>query len=232
MGMSRRSFVGSMGAGVAALGSLGASASNADGQVIYMPADWHAAEFDRLVKSKARVKQLFDVDKLDNGGFLNPMKNSINGLHFGFNIPADQIKIVAALRGNAVVVNFDDSMWEKYKLGDYGKVDDPMTSKPAVRNIFYPKKPGGSTDPESQDSIYQDFSLEALLGRGMQLLNCHNATNFVARGIVKKLSLTVPAAEVAHDLEAHTLPGVISVPAMVAAIAILQVDGHYAYTAG
>jgi hypothetical protein len=232
MSMSRRSFVGSVGAGVAALGSLGASAPTAEAQMIYMPADWHAAEFDKLLKSKARVKQLFDVDKLDNGSFLNPMKNSFNGLHFGFNIPADQIKIVAALRGNAVVVNFDDSMWEKYKLGDFGKVDDPKTSSPALRNVFYPKKAGGSTDPESPDSIYQDFSLEALMARGLQLLNCHNATNFVARGLVKKLSLTVTAAEVAHDLEAHTLPGVISVPAMVAAIAMLQVDGHYAYTAG
>jgi hypothetical protein len=31
------------------------------------------------------------------------------------------------------------------------------------------------------------------------------------------------------DLQSHTLPGVISVPAMVAAIAMLQNEGRYAY---
>jgi hypothetical protein len=232
MGMSRRSFVGSMGAGVAALGSLGASAARTDAQMVYMPNDWHMAEFDKLLKSKARVKQLFDVEKLDNGDFMNPIKNSFNGLKFGFNIPDDQIKIVGALRGQANLLNFDDSMWEKYQLGEYAKVDDPKTSKPAVRNPFYPKKEGGSTDVQDRNSIYQDYTAQALMARGMVLLSCHNATNNAARGIIKKLGLKVETDEVAHDLQSHMLPGVISVPAMVAAIAMLQVEGHFAYTVG
>ncbi len=46
MNVSRRSFVGQMGAGVAALGTLGAAAPRAEAQLLYMPADWHTAEFD------------------------------------------------------------------------------------------------------------------------------------------------------------------------------------------
>ena len=232
MGMSRRSFVSNVGAGVAALGSLGASASSAEAQLVYMPNDWHMAEFDKLLKSKARVKQVFDCEKLDNGDFLSPIKNSINGLQFGFNIPADQIKMVGALRGSANLINFDDSMWEKYQIGEYTKTDDPKTSKPAVRNPFFPKKEGLSTDPQNQNSAYQDYTAQAMMDRGMTFLGCHNATTHQAMGIVKKFGLKASVEEVVHDLQTHMLPGVISVPAMVSAIAMLQVDGKFAYTVG
>ena len=232
MGMSRRSFVGSVGAGVAALGTLGASASNAEAQFVYMPNDWHMAEFDKLLKSKARVKQLFDCEKLDNGDFLSPIKNSINGLQFGYNIPADQIKMVGALRGSANLINFDDSMWEKYQLGEYTKTDDPKTSKPAIRNPFFTRKEGLSKDPQDQKSMYQDYSAQAMMDRGMVFLSCHNATTHQAQGIIKKFGLKADVDEVVKDMQSHMLPGVISVPAMVSAIAMLQVDGKFAYTIG
>ncbi len=229
MRLSRRSFVGSMGAGVAAMGALG----GAEAQTIYMPADWHGAEFDKLLKSKARVKQVFDATSIQEGGPLSPIKNSFNGLHFGYAVPADQIRIVAALRGQANLMNFDDSMWAKYKLGEYTKTEDPQTKAPAVRNIFYPKDAAlTSTDINDHKSIYQDYSIEALCARGMTVLSCHNATMHQAAGIVKRFSLTVTPDEVTKDLQAHMVPGAISVPAMVAAVAMLQCDGKYAYTMG
>jgi len=232
MKLSRRSFVGSISAGVAAIGTLGAS-SEAEGQMIYMPADWHGAEFDKLLKSKARVKQVFDATSIADGGPLGPIRNSINGLQFGYNVAGDQIKIVAALRGQANLLNFDDSMWEKYKLGEYSKTDDPKTKAPAVRNVFYAKDAAlTSANVNDKTSIYQDYSIEALCGRGMTMLSCHNATMHQAAGIVRRFSLSVTADEVTKDLQAHMLPGCISVPAMVAAVAVLQCDGKYAYTMG
>jgi len=232
MSMSRRSFVGTMGAGVAALGTLAASTPNADAQLVYMPGDWHMAEFDKLLKSKARIKQLFDCEKLDNGDFLGPIKNTLNGLQFGFNIPVDQIKVVGALRGSANLINFDDSMWAKYQLGEYTKTDDPKTSKPAVRNPFVSKKDGLSKDPQDPKSMYQEYTVQAMMDRGMQFLSCHNATTHQAQGIIKKFGLKVEVDEVVKDLQSHMLPGVISVPAMVSAIAMLQCEGKFAYTIG
>jgi len=229
MNLTRRSFVGAIGSGAAV---IGLNLPAADAQILYMPADWHAAEFDKLLKSKARVRQVFDCDKIESGEIFGPMKNSINGLHFGFGIPADQIKVVAALRGQANLLNFDDSMWEKYRLGEYTKVDDPKTGKPAVRNPFYPKKDSKITDPQDRESIYQDYTIEALCERGLTLLSCHNATENQVRGIVKKFALTTPVEDIVKDLQAHMLPGCISVPAMVSAIAMLQCEGHYAYTTG
>jgi hypothetical protein len=232
MSMSRRSFVGSVGASVAALGTLAASAEHADAQLIYMPNDWHMAEFDKLLKSKARVKQVFDVSNLAGGEFMSPIKNSINGLQFGFKIPVDQINVVAALRGSANLLNFDDSMWEKYQLGEYTKTDDPKTSKPATRNLFFLKKEGATSDVQDHNSIYQDYSVQALTPRGLTLLSCHNATTNAAGRIIKKLGLKVEVDEVVKDLQSHMLPGVISVPAMVSAIAMLQCEGKFAYTTG
>ena len=231
MQRSRRSFVGAMGAGLAAMGTLGAE-PRAEGQLVYKTDDWHMAEFDKLMKVKAKVKQVFDATSLADGGPLNPMKNSFNGLQFGYGVAPDQIKIIGAFRGQANLMNFDDSMWEKYRLGEYTKQEDSKTGKPATRNIFYSKGEGTSKDINDPRSVWQDYSIEALASRGLVLLSCHNATMHQAAGLIKRFSLTQSADEVARDLQAHMIPGAISVPAMVAAIAMLQSGGGYAYTAG
>lgn len=226
MQISRRTFVGT---GVAAIGSLGVASNAADAQLIYQHSDWKFAEFDALLKQKARVKQVFDVHAIADGGFLGATKNSLNGLHFGFEIPVDQIKIVIAAHGPANMLNFDDSMWAKYRLGEYLKVNDPVTGKPAVRNPFFTKKPVTSTDPEVHSSIYQDFSIEALNARGVKFMSCHNSTQAQVREMVEQFSLKQPVEEIVKELQAHINPGVLIVPAMVAAITLLQSEGHYTY---
>jgi hypothetical protein len=225
MNVSRRTFVGGIAAGAAAAVTLPA----ADAQAVYMRSDWHTAEFDKLLKSTARVRQIFDAKQIADGGFLPQMKNAFNGFHFGFGIPADQIRIVAALHGPANMMNFDDSMWEKYRLGEYLKVMDPKTSKPAIRNIFFAKKYGPATDPNDKTSLFQDTSIEALQSRGMQLLSCHNSTEAQVHILTTELSIKGAVEEIVADLQAHMLPGAIAVPAMVAAISLLQSEGHYTY---
>jgi len=226
MQISRRSFVGT---GVAAVSSLGIASQPMDAQVIYKHGDWKSADFNSLLKQQASVKQVFDVRAIADGGFLGATKNSLNGLHFGFEIPVDQIKIVVAAHGPANMLNFDDSMWAKYRLGEFLKVNDPQTTKPAVRNPFFARKPVTSTDPEDRTSVYQDFSIEALNGRGVKFLSCHNSTRAQVNELVEQYSLKQPADEIVHELQAHVLPGVLIVPAMVAAITLLQSEGHYTY---
>ncbi len=231
MKLTRRSFVGTI-ASAAAVAGVALPSSDAEAQLVYMPGDWHAAEFRKLVEVKAKIKQLYDASTVNEGGPFNSMKNSLNGLHFGFGVPVDQIKIVGAFRGLANLMCFDDSMWEKYKLGEFANVKDPKIAKPAERNVFYPKLGYTATEVNDPKSVYQDYGIEALLPRGLTLLSCHNATTFAARGIVKKQALTATVDDVVKDLQAHMLPGTISVPAMVAAIAVLQGDGGFSYIAG
>jgi intracellular sulfur oxidation DsrE/DsrF family protein len=232
MKVSRRSFLGTVGSGVAAItvGAASAEGALAETPLVYEHGDWKFAEFDKLLKFKGRGKQMYDLHGMDDGSFFNAMKNSINGLVYGYGVPAEEIKLVTCTHGSSNLMNFDDSMWEKYKIGELAKVTDRETGKPALRNVYYPKKnPKGSTELNDRKSIYQDDSIEALLGRGLQMLCCHNATTAQANALIKQNALTAPVEEVVADLQTHTLPGVIVVPAMVAAISMLQSEGHYTY---
>jgi len=226
----RRSFVASLTAGVAAL----AAASKANAQLVYRQSEWKIKDFDHLVNSPAHVRQVFDVTGIERGMFLNGIKNSLNGLEFGFDVPASQIQIVGALHGPANAINYDDYVWSKYRIGEWFKVDDPKTGKPAERNVFYPSKAGkdmhyASKNPDSEDSMYQDGSVQALQSRGVKFLSCHTALEEQARMLVHLLKLSESPEEVVKDMMAHALPGVLIVPSMVASLALLQNRGHYAY---
>ncbi len=229
--ITRRSLVGHAAIGLAVFGALTASTS---AQLVSKSTDWNIADFDRLIKNSARVKQVFDENQIGGGRFLNNIKNSLNGLHYGFNIPVDQIKIVAAMHGPANMLNFDDYVWKKYRIGEWLKIDDSATGQPAVRNPYFPSKSGpdahhGFPDPNDENSSLQDTSMQALQARGVQFLCCHTATEEQARILIKQYDLTEQPEETVKDLLAHTLPGVLVVAAMTGAIALLQSEGHYSY---
>lgn len=228
--ISRRSFVTSA-AGIAALGAIGPIAPAAHAQEIETASEWPINDFNKLLHHPAEVKQMFDLTQANGGGF-DHIQNSFNSLHFGFGIPADQIQIVAVVRGMATLLLFDDYIWKKYNFGVLGKINDPETGKPAERNIFYPSKTNlkyASTDPNHANSIYQDRSIQALQHRGLRIVGCHMATWFMAKYAARKNHLTQPTQEIYNDLAAHTLPGVLLVAAAVGAIGLLQSKGHYSY---
>jgi hypothetical protein len=132
------------------------------------------------------------------------------------------------------MLNFDDYIWKKYRIGEWLKVDDPLTGQPAVRNVFLPSKAGaaghgGSQDPSDENSSFQDASIQALQARDVQFLCCHTATEEQARALIKLYGLAQQPEEIVKDLLAHTVPGVHVVAAMVSAIALLQSEGHYSY---
>jgi hypothetical protein len=229
--VTRRVFLGQA---TASLAALGAMASSAKSQLVDERSDWNVAAFDRLVKNPARVKQVFDENQIGGGKFLNNIKNSLNGLHFGFGIPLDQINIVAAMHGSANALNFDDYAWQKYRIGEWLQVQDPKTSQPAVRNPFFASKAApemhyATQDPNDENSLFQDVSIQALQLRGVQFLCCHTATEEQSRALIKQFALSQQPEEIVKDLLGHTLPGVLVVASMGSAIALLQSEGHYSY---
>jgi hypothetical protein len=97
--MNRRSFVRTATASVAAPATLGTAGSEAEAQLVYTKSDWKLSEFNQLTKNPARVKQVYDIIPIAEGGFLNNIKNSLNGLYFGFGIPDEQIKLLLRCTG-------------------------------------------------------------------------------------------------------------------------------------
>jgi hypothetical protein len=232
--ITRRSLISRAALGLSTLGLFNGAPRTTEAQLVWKVSEWKLAEFQKLVENPARIKQLYDIVQIGDGNFLSNVKNSFNGLRFGFGIPERQIKIAAALHGPANLLNYDDYIWEKYQIGEWLKVTDPATGKPAVKNLFYASKIGlkqesAAKNPDDLDSIYQDTSMQALQSRGAQFLSCHTALEEQVRVLIARNKLSQSPEDIVKDMLAHTLPGVLVVAAMVAAIALLQSEGHYTY---
>jgi len=229
--ITRRLFVAQAAAGFAALNALGQAAPSEQPQLVWNSSQWKIEDFRKLVEDRARIKQVYDVTQINQGKFLNNVKNSLNGLRFGFDIPEKQIKIAVALHGPANMINYDDAIWAKYQLGEWLNVTDPATGKPAVRNLYHLAKaqPGSAQDPDDPNSVDQDSSVQTLQTRGVQFLSCHTALEEQAHALIRRNKLTESPEVIVQDMLAHALPGVLVVASMVAAVALLQAEGHYTY---
>ena len=137
----RRAFVGRA---IVAWASSVVLGETSRGQLVWTKAQWGVQDFQSLVHVPRRIKQVFDASAINGGRFLNNVRNSMNGLHFGSGVPVEQIQLVCAMRGTANMMNYDDYAWQKYRLGEWTKVDDPKTGKAATRNIFYASKAGAA----------------------------------------------------------------------------------------
>jgi len=73
--------------------------------------------------------------------------------------------------------------------------------------------------------------MQALQCRGVQFLSCHTALEEQARILVSRNQLPQSPEEVAGDMLAHAEPGILVVTGM-AALALLQAQGHYTYVSG
>jgi intracellular sulfur oxidation DsrE/DsrF family protein len=232
--MTRRSFVATAAAGIASPGVFATDLRAENGQLVWTASDWSLSDFRKLVNHPARIKQVYDVIQPGEGKFLNNIKNSLNGLHFGFGVPADQIKVVAALHGPANLLNYNDYIWKKYRIGEWLRITDPATRENAERNIFYPAANTSDIerapkDPNNEHSLFQAKTIRDLQARGVQFLSCHTAAEEQARILKHQYDLSQSPEEIVRDMLAHTVPGVLVVASMVAAIALLQAEGHYTY---
>lgn len=232
--LTRRSFVTAAAAGVTAPGFLAAGIPTASAQLVWTASDWKLTAFHKLLNHQARIKQMYDIVQIGEGRFLNNIKNSLNGLHFGFGVPAEEIKIVAALHGPANMLNYDDYVWKKYRIGEWLEITDPSTGANAERNIFYTSantfdSKSAANDPNDEHSLFQAKTIQELQTRGVQFLSCHTAAEEQARLLAHQHKLSESPEEIVRDMLVHIVPGVLVVASMVAAIAMLQAEGHYTY---
>jgi hypothetical protein len=234
--LTRRSFASKAFAGMAAFGMASELNQRAQAQIVWSTSQWKLASFEELLHEKARVKQLFDITQVEDGASLAKVKNSLNGLHYGFGVPVDQIKIICGLHGPANLLSYDDYVWEKYKIGAWLKINDPRTGQPAVKNSYYFSKFTGDAaritppmDPSDEASPLQDASMEGLKRRGVRFLSCHTALEEQVRQLIKHYSLADAPETIVRDMLAHAVPGVLVVASMVSAIALLQCEGGYSY---
>jgi intracellular sulfur oxidation DsrE/DsrF family protein len=234
--LTRRSFASRTFAGIAAFGMASTLDKPAEAQLVWSTSEWNLGSFEGLLHEKATVKQLFDITKVEDGAALAKVKNSLDGLHYGFGVPVDQIKVIGGLHGPANLLAYDDYVWEKYQIGAWLEVNDPRTRQPAVKNPYYFSKLTddaahitAATDPSAETSPLQDASMQGLQRRGVRFLSCHTALEEQVRQLIKHYTLSGAPETIARDMLAHTVPGVLVVASMVSAIALLQCQGGYSY---
>src|ERR1700758_3019185 len=232
--LTRRSFTSKALAAIAAFGVFSTPKQPAEAQLVWRTSEWNLPSFEQLLHEKARVKQLFDITQVEDGASLAKVKNSVNGLHYGFGVPVDQIKVICGLHGQANLLNYDDYVWEKYRIGAWLKINDPRTREPAVRNPYYFSKftdnaahITAATDPNAETSPLQDTSMQGLQRRGVRFLSCHTALEEQVRQLIKHYSLSEEPESIVRDMLAHTVPNVLVVASMVSAIGLLQSEGRF-----
>ena len=92
-----------------ALSSGVATAQSVPGghELVERKANFPAAAFDALVGRPAQIRQVYETVSF-KPGVLSSVKNSFNGLHFGFGYPAASIAVALAGHGSSAVYAYSD----------------------------------------------------------------------------------------------------------------------------
>jgi hypothetical protein len=193
--------------------------------------DFDERAFAAAVGRPAQIRQLYEATIFDPAGFAS-IKNSFNGLQFGFGYPAAAIAIVFAGHGPSAIFGYSDYVWAKYRIGEFFKLTDAQGA-PIRRNVYLPSHArfDPADDPDTAAGTYQDTSIETLQRRGLIVLTCHTAVEEQSGALVRQgfAPAGLTRVQVADDILTHLIAGAIVVPSMVATIAVLQTTYRYAY---
>lgn len=221
--LSRRGFISTVSAGVAAVGlSTLPPSSQADtksaGAVMTKP-ESPDAWFDQ-VKGAHRVV----YDAVTPNGMMPLawprvflMTNEATGS------PAKDCGVVVVLRHEAIPYALDNALWKKYKFGESMKVDDPTTGKIATRNPFWQPGPNDFKVPGVGPV---EIGINQLQDSGVMFCVCHMALTVNSAAIAQKLKLD--PADVLKEWTEGVLPGIEIVPSGVWAVGRAQ-EHHCAY---
>lgn len=215
----RRNFLGMLISGAAAFGISSIAAplkSKAENPAGSKKDNKPEALFRRL---EGKHKIVFDTTGFKNGAVL-AWANSFLNANNETGTPDSDLNVMIILRSMAVGMAMTDSMWEKYKLGEIYKVDDPLTKMPAIKNQFINVK--------SDEFIDQDIAVNVLQNRGVLFCVCKVALESNAKHIAEKSGLNKD--DIHKDLAANLIPDIHLVASGVWALGRAQEKGcAYAY---
>lgn len=196
----RRAFLGKL-AATAAAGAAGitlTSALGAPGELLAAVPSVGPNADHWLDGLKGKHKQVVDAYH-PNEGF---------PLAFAFSFmaaqsPADSpVGAVVVLRHFAMPFALNSSLWERYKIGEAIKLNDPKTNKPATSNPFY-KAPAGTLPLE-------DMAIDKLMAKGVIFGACNMALQFLSGEMAGNAGVSKEVA--AKEWTDGLLPGITLLP--------------------
>jgi len=200
----RRSFLGRLAAGTAALGLtafLPVTACAAEKTVATAsdstsaspePSDWPGT-------LKTKHKMAIDAFAINEGFAL--------AFAYTFMLPYASVTPLPAtaviiLRHEGFPIALTDAVWAKYKIGKAMNIVDPSTKAPAVRNPFFHPKPGSLA--------IDDMALDKLLARGTVFGACNVALHLLSAKFAAGAGVTPEVA--LKDWTDGIIPGVTVIP--------------------
>jgi intracellular sulfur oxidation DsrE/DsrF family protein len=210
---ARRGFLRGLATASAAMLSGVASAPSLLHAAPVVPAqddDWM-----RALTGKHRT--VFDAAVHRNGWPLHQAMMFLDGWRDAFHVAEPQVNLVIGVQANATPLLLSDALWSRFHIGERFDVVDPATKAPATKNLF------SASNVTTPGLIAPEKSVESLQKRGVRFLMCLNTIGGLA-GQLSAAGLGAPA-DVRSALIDGLLPGVITVPAMVVALAQLQEHG-------
>ncbi len=118
-----------------------------------------------------------------------------------YGLAESDVGAAIVLRHNAIPIAFDDSAWAKYKLGEFFKINDPETGKPALRNPYY---------LSMSDPFLPDMAMQKVIDRGVRVIACNMAIHFYSGLMAKHMGLK--HEDVTADWNSAVLPNVAHAP--------------------
>ena len=169
-----------------------------------------------LGKLKGKHRQFFDNPSVGGGIALVHVMNYYDTYNKAFGVKDADVKAVLTFYGATTFYALNDTMWSKYKLGEFLDATDPTTGKPATANPW-------RTAPVILGLTLPEASIESLSKRGTTLILCNNALGIFAGLLAQKRGLETKA--VYEDLKSNILPGIDLIPGMVVAVEQAQRAG-------
>jgi len=207
--IDRRSFLAALGGSAAVTPALRAQGAGAQPSGRAAAAAWDLGWLDQF---KGKHKQIFDLHSfnLAEDTPLRMVTNYLDAMRDVMHSQGADVNAAVGITRMAFPLNANDSVWQKYKLGERWKINDPATGQPAVRNLFTQANRGG-------------LAISALQDRGVVFWQC----NMALGGVVQELARATQqdAATVRADLVGGLLPGVKLVPAHTLLVCLVQERG-------
>jgi hypothetical protein len=200
----RRSFLGRLAAGTAALGLtafLPVTACAAEKTVATAsdstsaspePSDWPGT-------LKTKHKMAIDAFAINEGFPL--------AFAYTFMLPYASVTPLPAtaviiLRHEGFPIALTDAVWAKYKIGKAMNIVDPSTKAPAVRNPFFHPKPGSLA--------IDDMAVDKLMARGTVFGACNVALHLLSAKFAPGAGVTPEVA--LKDWTNGVIPGITVIP--------------------
>jgi hypothetical protein len=165
---------------------------------------WDDSWFAKLT---AKHKAVFDSPEIGDGLVIANATGYIRGMRDAIGAGENDVQTVVVIRHAAVVMFFNDAMWEKYPIGRLRNLKAPRSEAWATKNQWVGT---ASARPAQGTPDRPQSTLAWLASRNHFILGCDLATRNVAGIIAREMKLESRA--VYEDLTSNLIPGTILQP--------------------